>query len=62
MEIKKLDGVGPVDNIPSTNCLHYFDQFLLRILFIIKKMFKKNIFTCDRWHMTDDRWHMTHDT
>ena len=26
----KLDGVGPVDNRPSTNYLHYFVQFFER--------------------------------
>ena len=35
--VSKLDGVGPVDNIPSTNKIHHFVQ--------------KNV-TCDMWHMT----------
>ena len=26
LEMQKLDGVGPVDNRPSTDQLHYFDQ------------------------------------
>ena len=43
----KLDGVGPVDNRPSTNKLHHL-------------IFKKN--TCDTWHVTRDMWHMTCDT
>ena len=49
----KLDGVGPVDNRPSTDKLHHFVQ---------KK--QKNMWhmTCDTWHMTHDTWHMTHDT
>ena len=43
----KLDGIGPVDNRPSTNKLHHF----------VKKKWKK----CDIWHMTRDTWHMTRD-
>ena len=35
--VKKLDGVGPVDNRPSTNKLHHFVQ---------KKKKKKKV-TCD---------------
>ena len=42
----KLDGVGPVDNRPSTNELHHF---------VKKKKIKKNV-TCDTWHMTCDMW------
>ena len=41
----KLDGVGPVDNIPSTDKLHHFVK-------------KKN---CDMWHVTCDTWHATCD-
>ena len=44
----KLDGVGPVDNRPSTDKLHHFLE-------------KKRIFF-DMWHMTCDTWHMTYDT
>ena len=29
--IQKLDGVGHVDNRPSTNQLHYFVQLILRM-------------------------------
>ena len=47
--IKKLDGVGPVDNRPSTNKLHH-----------LKK--KKIHVTLDMWHVTRDMWHVTHDT
>ena len=43
---KKLDGVGPVDNRPSTKKLHH--------------SVKKNV-TCDTWHMTCDMWHVTCD-
>ena len=48
--MKKLDGVGPVDNRPSTDKLHRFVQ-------------KKKIghVTCDTWQVTSDKWHMTHD-
>ena len=47
----KLDGVGPVDNRPSTDKLHHFVQ---------KK--RKKIVTHDMWHVTSDTWHDTHDT
>ena len=50
----KIDGVGPIDNRPSTNKLHHCVK-------------KKNV-TCDMghvthdmWHVTCDMWHMTHD-
>ena len=39
----KLDGVGPVDNRPSTTKLHHF---------VRKK--RKTIVTYDTWHMTRD--------
>ena len=48
---KKLDGVGPIDNRPSTDKLHHF----------VKKKEKKKM-TCNIWHMTCDMWHMTCDT
>ena len=38
----KLDGVGPVDNRPSTNKLHQF----------VQKKQKKH----DMWHVTPDTW------
>ena len=41
----ELDGVGPVDNRPSTDNLYHFVQ-------------KKN---CDMWHVTRDTWHVTYD-
>ena len=47
--LTELDGVGPVDNRPSTNKLHQ----------IVQK--KKNV-TCDTWHVTCDTWHMTRGT
>ena len=47
----KLDGVGPVDNRPSTNKLHHFKT---------KKIDMRQV-TCDMWHVTRDTWHMTHD-
>ena len=46
MSKNKLDGVGPVDNRPSTDKLHHF----------VKKN-KKNM-----WHVTRDMWHVTCDT
>ena len=46
----KLDGVGPVDNRPSTNKLQHF---------VKKKMWHV---TCDMWHVTCDTWHVTRDT
>ena len=48
--ILKLDGVGSVDNRPSTNNLHHF----------VRKKKKKNV-TCDVWHVTCDTWHVTRD-
>ena len=46
----KLDGVGPVDNRPSTDKLHNF-------------VWKKNRHvTCDMRNVTRDRWHVTCDT
>ena len=45
--VLKLDGVGPVDDRPSTDKLH---------LLVRKK--KK----CDMWHLTRDTWHATCDT
>ena len=48
----KLDGVGPVDNRPSTHKFHHFVQ---------KKQNKKNV-TCDTWHVTRDTLHVTCDT
>ena len=46
---KKLDGIGPVDNKPSTDKLHHFVQ-------------KKWHVTRDMWHVKHDMWHLTHDT
>ena len=50
--VKYLDGVGPVDNKPSTNKLHQ----------IVRKKKKKKSdmghMTCDMWHVTRDMWHM----
>ena len=40
----KLDGVGPVDNRPSTDKLHQFVQ---------KKIIMWHV-TCDMWHVTHD--------
>ena len=48
---EKLDGVGPVDNRPSTDELHHFVQK--------KRRQKKWHVTCDMWHVTRDMWHMT---
>ena len=45
----KLDGVGPVDNRPSTDKLHRF---------VRKKKKKKK----ELWHVTRDMWHVTRDT
>ena len=51
---KKLDGVGPVYNRPSTDKLHHF----------VKKTNKKKQWhvTRDMWHVTCDIWHVTRDT
>ena len=49
----KLDGVGPIDNIPCTNKLHHF---------VKKKKIKNKKYnwqlTCDMWHVTCIMWHM----
>ena len=47
----KLDGVGPVDNRPSTDKLHHF----------VRKTKQKKTWhvTRDMWHVTCDTWHMT---
>ena len=50
--VNKLDGIGPIDNRPSTDKLHHFVQ---------KKKYMWHV-TCDTWHMTRDMWHMTRDT
>ena len=52
----KPDGVGPVDNRPSTDKLH---------LFVPKKKWHMTCdtwhvhVTCDMWHVTRDMWHVT---
>ena len=65
----KLDGVGPVDNKPSTNKLHHFVKKRRRKQRKKKKEKKtQDIWhlicdtwhvTCDMWHVTRDRWHVT---
>ena len=47
----KLDGLGSVDNRPSSDKLHNF------VAPPQKKIMKK-ILTCDMWHRTCDVWHM----
>ena len=42
--VEELDGVGPVDNRPSTDKLHHF---------VRKKNKKKNV-TCDMCNVTRD--------
>ena len=54
MYVAKLDGVGPVDNRPSTDKLHHFVRK--------KKLKKKKYVTCYMWHVTRDMWHVTRDT
>jgi hypothetical protein len=51
--LKKLDGVGPVDNRPSTDKLHHFVQKKE------EKKRRKKIVTCDTWHVTRDTGHVT---
>ena len=48
MFIWQLDGVGPVDNRPSTDKLHHF----------VQKKKKMWLVSCDMWHVT----HVTCDT
>ena len=45
----ELDGVGPVDNRPSTDKLHHFVCDMWHV-------------TRDMWHVTRDMWHVTRDT
>ena len=47
----KLDGVGPVDNRPSTDKLHQF----------VQKKKEKILVIYDIWHVTRDTWHVTRD-
>ena len=52
---EKLDGVGPVDNRPSTDKLHHLSER--------RKKKEKNYMwhvTCDTWHVTRDMSHVTH--
>ena len=53
--LTKLDGVGPIDNRPSTDKLIHFVQKK-------KKKEKKLHVTRDMWNVTRDMWHVTHDT
>ena len=54
---RKLDGVGPVDNRPSTDQLHHF----VNLFNILKKYFDMWLVTGDMWHLTRDMWHVTRD-
>ena len=58
---KKLDGVGPVDNRPSTDKLHHFVKKINKNR---NKKIKKYMWhvTCDTWHVTRDMWQVTRDT
>ena len=47
----KLDGIGPVDNIPSRN----------KLITLTKKN-KIWHMTCETWHVTRVMWHVTCDT
>ena len=49
--ITELDGVGPVNNRPSTDWLKHFVKF-----FHMKKL------SCEKGHVTCGMSHMTHDT
>ena len=49
----KLDGVGPVDNIPSTKKLHHFVKKIKKIIWHV---------TPGSWHLAPDTWHVTCDT
>ena len=50
----KLDGVGPVDNRPSTDQFHHLAEFFVRIIILNFFCFIKNVkkkekyFVCDR--------------
>ena len=54
--VEKLDGVGPVDNRPSTDYLYHFNNFFYLFFFYIWHV------TCDMWHVTCETWHVTCDT
>ena len=49
--VEELDGVGPVDNRPSTDKLYHFVQK--------KKKCDMWRVTCDTWRVTYDTWHVT---
>ena len=49
---RKLDGVGPVDNRPSTDKLHHC---------VKNKNKNKQKTKCDTLNMTPDTWHLTWD-
>ena len=51
---KKLDGIGPVDNRPSTTSFTTWSN---------EEEKKKHVWylTCDRWQVTNDMWHVTCD-
>ena len=48
---EELDGVGPIDNRPSSDKLHH----------IVKKKSDMWYVTCDTWHFTHDTWYVTRD-
>ena len=50
--IKKLNEVGPVDNRPSTDKLHHFEEE--------EKSDTWHV-TCEMWHVTCDMWHVACD-
>ena len=52
---RKLGGVGPIDNRPSTNNLHYFVSPPPKKKYYMWQM------TCDMWHVTLNTWHITCD-
>ena len=54
--VRKLEGVGPFDNRPSTVKLHHFVQKEKKRR---KKMWQVTLHT---WHVTRDTWRVTHDT
>ena len=60
--LNKLDGLGPLDNKPSTDYLCHLNFFLLLLVENRRIQAYTWHVTGDRWHVTHGTWHVTHDT
>ena len=52
--MRKLYKVGPVDNGPSTNFLHHFEDKEKKIFFCLNIYIYEGQVTCDTWQLTND--------